>query len=249
MLIKTVIVDDEVHSSGDLKNLLLKYCRDVEVVAIAQTVQQAVAEIIERKPDLVFLDVELPDGDGFKVVEQFPGHNFNLVFVTAFDQYAIKAIKNFALDYLLKPVDKDELISAVNKARIQKEKVEFENRKSAIIYGYQQKNGYNQKIALPTMEGLSFIQREEIVYCAADSSYTSFYLNTKEKIVASKPLSYFEEILQPDQFCRTHHSFIVNLLHVRKYMRGKGGHVVMSNGAMVPVAVRMKTNFLDRFEK
>ncbi|MDB5281161.1 MAG: DNA-binding response regulator [Bacteroidota bacterium] len=246
---KAVIVEDEIHSAGDLKNLIGKYCADVEVLSVAQTVRQAVEVISDVRPDLVFLDVELPDGDGFDVLSNFLDHYFDVIFVTAYDNYALKAIKICALDYLLKPVDKTDLIGAINKVRLADRTSEYRQRTNLFLHNNNQHDIYKQKIALPTMEGLMFVQKDEILYCNANGGYTNFFLRSKEKIVACKPLSYFEQIFDKEHFCRTHQSFLVNLLHVSKYMKGKGGHLVIADGTKIPVSVRMKSDFLDRFEK
>jgi len=248
-MIKAIIVEDEARSADVLKTLVEKYCPTIEIVAHAQSVEAAVETIKAISPDLVFLDVELPDGSGFKVVESFRPNTFEIIFVTAFEHYAIKAIKACALDYLLKPVDIDDLVEAVKKVNNQKDLPGLDKRKEALLSNFQQKNTNKQKIALPTMEGLLFVLQEDIIYCEAQGNYTNFYLKSKEKILVSKLLNYFEEILDEEQFCRTHQSFLVNILHIQKYVKGRGGYLIMSDGSHVEVSARMKSDFLDRFVK
>ena len=248
-MIRAIIVEDEGRSADVLKGLVEKYCPGVQIVAMAQTVTGAVDMITENRPDLVFLDVELPDGTGFKVLENFKPDLFEIIFVTAYEHYAIKAIRACALDYLLKPVDIDELVAAVNKLSAAKEIAGNEKRKETLVANAHQKNTYKQKIALPTMEGLLFVLQEDIIFCEAQGNYTNFYLRGKEKILVSRLLNYFEEILDEESFCRTHQSYLVNTLHIEKYVKGRGGYLVMSDGSNVEVSARMKSDFLDRFIK
>jgi two-component system LytT family response regulator len=248
-MVRAIIVEDEGRSADVLKSLVEKYCAGVQIVAVAQTVTNAIEAITEHKPSLVFLDVELPDGTGFKVLENTDPDLFEIIFVTAYEHYAIKAIKSCALDYLLKPVDIDELVTAVNKVNTEKEIAGSEKRKEVLLSNAHQKNTYKQKIALPTMEGLLFVLQEDIIFCEAQGNYTNFYLKGKEKILVSRLLNYFEEILDEEQFCRTHQSYLVNILHIEKYVKGRGGYLVMSDGSNVEVSARMKGDFLDRFIK
>ena len=248
-MIRAIIVEDEGRSADVLKSLVEKYCLQLEIVGLAQSVAGAVEIIKSERPDLVFLDVELPDGTGFKVIESFAPDLFEVIFVTAYEHYAIKAIKASALDYLLKPVDIDELVDAVNKVRNEKDIPGNEKRKEALLNNANQKNPHKQKIALPTMEGLIFVLQEDIIFCEAQGNYTNFYLRSGEKVLVSKLLNYFEEILDVEQFCRTHQSYLVNTFHIQKYVKGRGGHLVMSDGSNVEVSARMKGDFLERFNK
>lgn len=247
--LKAIIVEDEKRSADVLKSMLEKHCPHIEVIAVAETVRNAIAGIEEHEPDIVFLDIELPDGSGFKVIEAFPDHQLSVIFVTAFDHYAIKAIKICALDYLLKPVDMDDLISAVDRISQNRQGQEQVKRREVLLSNHRHKSVFKNKIALPTLEGLLFVYQDDILHCAAESNYTNIFLRTKEKILVCKPLTYFEEILDAEYFCRTHQSFLVNLNYVKKYMKGRGGYLIMNDGTKVEISVRMKSAFLERFNK
>jgi two-component system LytT family response regulator len=244
--IKAVMVEDETPSADVLRTLINECCPEIEIAGVAPTVKKAVEMISDFKPDLVFLDVELPDGNGFSVIESFPEGRFNVIFVTAFEHYALKAIKACAIDYLLKPVDGDDLVAAVRKLPAD---IAGDKRQLALMYNAKQKNGLKRRLALPTQEGLKFIEQMEIVWCEAQGSYTNFLLLNKEKILVSKPLNYFEEILDEEQFCRCHQSYMVNLAHIKSYVKGRGGYLIMNDGSKVEVSARMKHNLLDRFAK
>jgi two-component system LytT family response regulator len=246
---KAIIVEDEVRNAEVLKKLLAKYCPDIEILSVDASVESAIAAINRLNPALVFLDVELPDGTGFNVLESFPEHAFSVIFVTAYEHYAIKAIKACALDYLLKPVDIDDLIAAVNKVKGEKDSPDFQKRRDTFLHNNLQKNSLLQKIALPTMEGLVFVNLQDIILCEAEGNYTNFKLKSHEKILVSKPLAHFEELLDSEQFCRTHQSYLVNLNYISKYVKGRGGYLVMIDGTKVEVSVRMKSEFLERFTK
>ncbi len=247
--IRTIIVEDEKRSSDVLINLLEKYCSEIEIISVQPTVKQAIEAIETDKPELIFLDVELPDASGFKVIESFPDNPFSVIFVTAYEHYAIKAIKACALDYLLKPVDIDDLIAAVGKVRSEMLAPQMETRKEIFLYNHKQESIFKHKIALATGEGLLFVRQEDIVLCKAEGNYTLFHLTSKEKVLVSKPLNYFEEILDDELFCRTHQSFLVNLSHIKKYVRGRGGVLIMNDDSTVEVSVRLKADLLDRFIK
>ncbi len=244
--IPTLLVEDELHSADVMKTLLSECCPEVEIVAVAPSVKSAIELIKLIKPKLVFLDVELPDGNGFNVLESFPPGQFYVIFVTAFEHYALKAIKASALDYLLKPVDSDELVAAVKKIP---DTDTNDKRQEIYLQNQKQKNLQKQRLALPTLEGLIFIEQGDIIWCEAQGSYCNFLLTNKDKILVSKPLSYFEEILDEEQFCRPHQSYIINLDHARSYVKGRGGYLIMSDGSKVEVSVRMKSNLLERFIK
>jgi two-component system LytT family response regulator len=249
MRLKAIIVEDEKRSSDVLKSLLEKHCSTIELVAVVETVETAIDAIHEYTPHVVFLDIELPDGSGFKVIEAFPDHQMSVIFVTAYDHYAIKAIKACALDYLLKPVDMDDLMHAVGRITTDRPNVSLVKQKEALLHNNQLKNVFKKKIALPTLEGLLFVYQDDILYCVAESNYTNIFLRTKEKILVCKPLNYFEELLDEDYFCRTHQSFLVNLNYVKRYMKGRGGYLIMNDEAKVEISVRMKSAFLERFNK
>lgn len=246
--LKAIIVEDEKRSADVLQNLLGKYCNHVSVMAVTETAQDAIGAINDVSPDVIFLDIELPDGSGFKVIEACPDRRMDIIFVTAYEHYAIKAIKSCALDYLLKPIDMDDLISAVSRVDTTSQRQDAK-RKEALMHNNQQKNILKTKIALPTLEGLLFVYQEDILYCVAESNYTNIFLRTKEKVLVCKPLNYFEEMLDKEGFCRTHQSFLVNISYIKKYVKGRGGYLIMSDDTKVEISVRMKSAFLERFSR
>jgi two-component system LytT family response regulator len=238
-----------VRNAEVIKKMLAKYCPDVEVLAIEPTVEKAVLAIHRHNPALVFLDIELPDGTGFNVLEHFPSKAFHVVFITAHQHYALKALKASAVDFLLKPVDISELVAAVEKVKAGGSKDDMQQRRDVLMHNSNPQNSLMQKIALPTQEGLLFVSQQDIMLCQAEGNYTSLKLKTNESILVSKPLAHFEELLDTTQFCRTHQSYLVNLNYIKKYIKGRGGYLVMHDGAKVEVSVRMKNEFLDRFGK
>ncbi len=243
-----VIVEDEDRSRKLLENLLAKYCPHIKIVGHAETVAEAILVIGQQQPDLVFLDVELPDGTGFKVLDQLSHLNFDVIFVTAYEHYALKAIKRAALDYLLKPLDIDDLVTAVGKISPRNANTPKNiDRQSAIVNGYINNQRDKSILALPTTDGLVFIQDTDIIVCQSDSNYTHLVMLNNRKFLVSRTLNDIEEMLSEDVFCRVHHSFIVNLKHVRRYFKGKGGYLEMSDGSTVEVSSRKKHDFLARF--
>ena len=246
-MIKAILVDDEMHGLRTLSIHLADYCPQVEVLAKCSSAKAALEEIKEKKPDLVFLDIEMPVMNGFELLEQFDPIPFAVIFTTSYDQYAIKAIRFSALDYLLKPVDPKELIAAVNKVDRQKNPPTSEQL-SILMDQLQNKEARFNKIAIPTTEGFELIPAENVVRCEADDNYTHFFLKDKTKIIASRTLKEMEEQLKEfPSFLRVHHSYIVNLNEVVKYVRGDGGYVVMSDGSTVNVSRSRKDALLKFF--
>jgi len=241
-IIKCVIVDDEMRARSGLQKLIENYCEGIEVVGLAESVSTARTLIAETKPDLVFLDIDMPGGDGFDLLEQLDEIPFEVIFATAYDQFALKAIKFSALDYLLKPIDLEELITAVEKMH-QKigQKPNFE-KFASLKANIAQKS--LERMALPTSEGLNFINIKDIIRLQSDGSYTVFHLGAGKNMLVAKTLGEYEEILVENGFFRTHHSHIININRVQKYVRGRGGYVVMDDGSSVDVSARRKDEFL-----
>ncbi len=242
-MIKSVIIDDEKKGRETLKNMLAKYCNNVEVVDEANSAKNGKEIIENHNPDLVFLDIQMPHGTGFDMLEDFEEVNFEVIFTTAYDQYAIKAIKFAALDYLLKPIDIDELKNAVD--RVKNKLASVDTNKNFEIF-LQNLKGINKKIALPTAEGVSFIETKKIIRCEADGNYTCFFLANENKILVSKTLKEFEELLTDYDFFRVHNSHLVNLNHVVKYLKVGGDIVVMTDGSKIEISRRKKEAFLER---
>ncbi|MBK6861698.1 MAG: response regulator transcription factor [Saprospiraceae bacterium] len=246
-MIKAIIIEDEPRSIKLLKNLLIEYCPEVRIVGEAQTVEEGYQCIVQHHPDVIFLDIELQRESGFDLLNKFVDIQFEIIFTTAFEQYALKAIKACALDYLLKPIDIDELQLAVGKIS-NATTTPKSNKKIAVFKQNlnESKSGIYQ-LALPSVDGLTIVPVNEIMYLRSDRQYTIFYLNSGEKLVTSKNLGEYEELLSEYNFFRVHHSSIVNIAEVKKYLRGEGGSVVMSNGEQIEVAKRRKDDFLNNF--
>ena len=236
------MVDDDDRNLAALAEKLARHCPQVAVAARCNSAAGGIEAIDRLQPDLVFLDIEMPLMNGFLLLQQLHYKNFELIFVTAYDHYAIKAIRYSALDYLVKPVEIDELKEAVARA-VQKRQGAGSNPQIELLLEHlQQKN--RQRIAIPTAEGLQFLFIEDIVYLEASANYTNIFLEG-HKYTVSRTLKDFEELLPPAVFVRIHHSFIVNKHCVEKYIRGEGGQVVLSNGATLDVSKRRKTEFLQ----
>jgi two-component system LytT family response regulator len=245
-MIKTIIVDDEEKSRVTLTNLITKHCPDISVVDLCESVADAVKSIAKNKPDLVFLDIEMPFENGFTLFEKIKNPDFNVIFTTAYDQYAIKAIKYSALDYLLKPVDVDDLKIAVEKCSEKKKNSGSRSDDYEMLLSALKLKNKSAKIAVPTFDGLQMISANEIVKCVADESYTHITLTNGTKLVVSRILKEFEDLLSDFNFFRVHNSSLINLTHVKKYIKGEGGYVVMSDDETVEVSRRKKNELMQR---
>ena len=242
MSLKAILVEDETNSREILRNYINKYCPCIDLVGEAASIKEALVLIENNIIDLVFLDVEMPFGNAFDLLDQLPDRTFETVFVTAYDHYAKDALNNHAAYYLTKPINIDELIIAVNY-------VEGVREKEASLEGEvlaTKSKGVEGKLTLPQQDGFQILNVSEILYCKADDNYTEIYLLNK-KILVSKTLKYFEDALAEFPFARVHKSFLVNVNEVVKYRRGKGGSVVMSNGKEVMVSASKKKDFLSYF--
>lgn len=242
MKLNAIIVEDEANSREILRNYIAKYCREVNLMGEASSIKEALQLIQENEPDLLFLDVEMPFGNAFDLLDQLPDRSFQTVFVTAYDQYAKDALNNHAAYYLMKPINIDELVRAVEYVIEIKQKEDMlEDRvlqpKLGQVLG---------KITLPQQDGFQVLNVSEILYCKADDNYTEIYLINK-KILVSKTLKYFEEALSGFAFARIHKSYLVNVNEVVKYKKGKGGSVVVSNGKELLVSASRKKELLAYF--
>ena len=241
--IKTLIVDDEIKSLSTLRRMLEKYCTDVDIINESHNVKQAVENINALHPQLVFLDISMPDGQGFDVLEQVTYKDFEVVFVTAYDEYATKAFEFSALHYILKPINHRALVEAVNRVFKRKEQ-SFTDQKLEVFK--QSMLQRPERIILPTSDGMEVIFINSIVRCEADGNYTTVYLKNGEKKIISKSLSNFEKLLSDYSFCRLHNSHIINLKFMTKYVKGKAGYVVMWDNEPIYISARRKQHFLDK---
>jgi two-component system, LytTR family, response regulator len=247
-MIKAILIDDEVHCLETLSILLKEYCPQVSVLDRCRSAAKALEAIEKLKPELVFLDIEMPSMNGFEMLEQFHEIPFAVVFTTSYDQYAIKAIRFSALDYLLKPIDPKELIVAVQKIQNQRTLPSAEQFEMLLKQVHHKDTGF-QKIAIPTLEGFELIPADQIVYCKAEDNYTHLYLKNKNKVTACRSLKEMEEQLQDFSFfIRVHHSYVVNLNEVTKYIRGEGGYLILNDGTTVNVSRSRKEMLLKKLQ-
>ena len=246
-MIRTVLIDDEPNNIDTLQHLLDRYCPQVHVVGRAESAQSGVAVIQSTQPDLVFLDIEMPYGNAFDLLNSLNPIQFDVIFVTAFDNYAINAIRYSALDYLLKPVNIKELQLAVQKAADQLLQKNMHKRIDTLFYNLSTPKSAYQRLALPTLDGLVFVNTEDVIRMEAKSNYTVIYFKNGSTVTVSKTLKEFEDILSADQFSRIHHSHIINHHFVKKYHRGRGGYIEMEDGTSIEVSIRKRDEFLSKF--
>jgi two-component system LytT family response regulator len=246
-MIKAIIVDDEPYCCDALEILLQRYCPQVQVAEVCHSGETALAAIKEEKPQLVFLDIEMPQMNGFEMLEKLPENNFELVFTTSYDQYAIKAIRFSALDYLLKQIDRQELQHAVHKLG-QRLNHQLPQQLEILLQKIHQPSLSVKRIALPTMEGLQLVSLDSIISCESSSNYTIFFLKDKQKLTVSRTLKEVEELLEEYSFLRVHHSYVVNLNEIRKYVKGEGGYLVMSDDTTVDVSRSRKDQLLEKLQ-
>jgi two-component system, LytTR family, response regulator len=248
-MIKALIIDDEAGCRELLNNLLTRYCPDVIVVSKASSAAEGFEKINTEKPQLVFLDIEMPGGNAFDLLGRFQEINFDIIFTTAYDQFAIKAIKYSAADYLLKPIDPDELKQAINKIISKKESNEHLNMKLKTLLENIRPVQKSGKIAVPDGDGYTFVQINEIIRCESDGNYTSIILSGGKKILASRTLGEFEDLFSDERFFRVHRSHLVNLEKIKKYLKGEGGYVILEDNSQVEVSRRKKAEFLEKLSQ
>ncbi|MBL7872315.1 MAG: response regulator transcription factor [Cyclobacteriaceae bacterium] len=242
---KAVIIDDEKDSREILANYLKKYCPDVTVCGFGESVATGLIEIKKHTPDLVFLDIEMPYGNGFDLLDKIENVTFETIFVTAYDNYAIQALNQSAAYYLLKPIDIDELIKAVDKIR--KEQTENNYVQHAKVLIENKKAGAHQKVMLPTMEGFEIVDINSILYCEAADNFTKFYFEQGQSLLICRTLKYFEDVLSTHRFLRIHRSYLINPDFVLRYTKGKGGYVTMKNNQELEISPTRKKEFIELF--
>jgi two-component system LytT family response regulator len=245
---KAILVDDEKNALEMLEWMIQKNCPEIEIIAMCDLPLDALEKIKTLKPDLIFLDIEMPQLNGFDLLDRLGKHNSDVIFTTAYNQFAIKAFKICALDYLLKPIDPDDLKSAVQKAMNKKSKVSMEQL-DMLMSHLKPDKPKSKRVALTATDHLIFVETEKIIYCESDSNYTIFFLTTGEKVMVSKTLKDVEEILEGFDFFRIHASYLINMKHVSKFTRGDGGYVVMSNNQHITVSRKKKDEFFEMFSK
>ncbi len=248
-MIRTIIIDDEKRARETIGSILKLYCPNVQVVAEAENVESAVQLINRHKPDLVLLDINMPGETGFDLFTHFSTIDFKIIFITAHQEYAVKAFKFSALDYILKPFNPDELIEAINRSQALIEKENIKIKLDSFISNMGNKAGETKKIVLKTNDSIHVINIQDIIRCEADGNYTKFYIIGGKKIHVSTTLKEYEDLLLPYKFFRTHQSHLANINQIERYEKKDGGYLIMKDGASVPVSVRKKELLLIELEK
>ena len=246
MNITAVLIDDEAHNLANLSRLLAQYCPEVQIIATALDAGAGKQLILDKQPGLVFLDIQMPGISGLELLQQLPHHDFQLIFVTAHDQYGIQAVKFAAVDYLLKPINVQELQEAVGKAlRRQGERTKGEQLENLLQLLQRQSFKEEHRIALTTLKETRFLYTRQIVRCESDNNYCHFFLDNGEKLLVSKPIYEYEPLLKDYGFIRCHQSHLVNKRFVRSWVREDGGFLLLDNGTTVPVSRSKKDAVLQ----
>jgi two-component system LytT family response regulator len=248
-MIKAIIIDDEKDGREGLRFAIKRYCPDVELIQVCATPEEGIDAINTLHPDLLFLDVEMPRLSGFDVLQRVANVSFAVIFVSAYDKYAIKAIRFSALDYLLKPVDADELVQAVRRVMNSPINAGRPHFYQSMLHNIQHAGKPIGRLAVPSAEGIDFLNTDEVIFCHAEGSYTQVYLSQGRKQLISKNLLEFENILSDSGFCRVHHSSLINMRHVQKYIRGEGGYVLLTDGHQVNISRRRREEFISMLDK
>ena len=246
-MIKAIIVDDESTAIKSLQWEIENFCEGIEVTDTFTNPIDAISAINYIKPDCVFLDIEMPEMDGFQLLEKLNFRNFDLIITTAYDSYALKAFKESAIDYLLKPVDTDDLIKSVAKIRVNKEGDSLGKELSNIISSFKREKSFT-KVALPLSGRTIYVDIDEILYCKSDGNYTEVFFTNQEKVLLSKKIKDVELLLNSSFFFRTHNSYLVNTTHIREFVKTDGQYIILDDGSNLPVSRAKKRNLLDQLK-
>lgn len=246
---KAIIVEDEVKGLNNLKNLLGKYCEDVEIVAEAESIEAAlkILRTPDFKVDVAFLDIDLPDGLVFQLLNKLENINFDVIFVTAFEKFAVKACQYSSIGYIIKPIDPDELQECVNRITSGKTN-KIKQRLEVFNQHYYNPNAF-EKMSISALDGIYFINIKEIIRCEAEDNYTHIHLKGGEKITASKTIKSYQELLAGVNFYRVHKSHLINLNYMRKFVKGDGGYLVMDDGKKIEVSRRRRPSFMEELRR
>jgi two-component system LytT family response regulator len=245
--ITALIVEDEAKSRDNIRAILDEYCPHVSICAESANVKEAIRDINQYQPQLIFLDIELPDGTGFDVLETINTNNLEVIFVTAFGQYAIKAIRFCALDYILKPINIPDLIKAVKRCQNSIIERTENQRLKQLVKNISSRNEHKQ-LVLPVGNKLEFIQLNDIIYLKSDNNYTTFYIADSKEILVSKPIKEYQSILN-DQFIQTHQSYMANINKIKALVKGDGAYLVMNNGSNIPISRNRKEEVIQKLKK
>jgi len=247
-MIRTIVIDDESKARETIVDMLGIYCKDLEVIAEASDVQSGYDAIRKHTPDMVLLDIKMPDGTGFDLLRKFLNVDFQIIFITAYEEYAIRAFKFSALDYLLKPIDPDELITAVNKAQERMKSEDLTLKIQTLFENVDHLSNREKKIVLKTSSNVHVVNLYDIIRCQSDKNYTHFFTVEGEKIIVSKTLKEYDELLRSYGFFRVHQSHLINLTFIKRFEKAEGGYLVMKDESRVPVSFRKKDDLMKLFK-
>jgi two-component system, LytTR family, response regulator len=245
MTIQTILIEDDEKNIQVVSDLIQQFAPELEICGTAGHVKKAVQLIESKAPQLVFMDIQIADGTGFDVLRKLSTRNFELIFITAFDNYAIQAFKFAAVDYLLKPVGINEFKDALDKARTRINEKSRHQHIDTLLHNMIQQSSQDRKISVATVTGYEFLDLKDIIWCQSEGSYTTFHLVNNTKLISSRGLGYYESLLSANNFCRIHQSTIINLRFIKSYIKGKSGFVTMSNGVKLEISQRRKNDFLN----
>lgn len=246
-MITAIIIDDELHCINKLSYLLAQHHKNtIQLLSSFQSVEEGVAAIQQLQPDLVFLDVQLNDKTGFDVLKHFDEFGFAVIFTTAYEKYAIQAIKFSAVDFLLKPIDNDELKAAIDKLKRGLSKDDITKKFDVLFHNLKHIDAASKRISIPTVNGFEFLPVNDIIRCESNINYTTLYLKNEQKLTVAKTLKEFEELLSDYNFFRVHNSHLINLAYIKRYNKGKGGFVCMNDDSEIEVSTRRRDEFLKR---
>lgn len=243
-MIKAVIVDDEPALRELNQTILKKHFNTIQVVGNFGSVADAVEFIDQHKPQLLILDIRLSDGTGFNILQRIQPYNYVVIFVTAFDEFAIKAIRFSAIDYIMKPIDEQEYCEAIERALSSMNSTKLQDQVET-FFSYYERKTQNRKIVLKTVDAINIVDVSEITYCKSDSNYTTFFMISGEKIMISRAMKEYEEILMDYGFFRPHHSYLVNLNYINRLNKSDGGFLILKDGSEIPVSLRRKKKLIE----
>jgi two-component system LytT family response regulator len=246
-MLRAVIVEDEKPSRDTLTGMLRLFCKNVEILDETESVREGIASIRKFKPDVVFLDIQMPDGSGFRLLEEVSDVDFDVIFTTAYDQFAIKAIKFSALDYLLKPIFRDDLIKAVSKAEENHLRRNPKEHIEVLLDNIKKPPDQPPRIILSTTEKINVVNIDDIIRCESDNYYTFFFFTNGQKLIVSKTLKENEELLKDHNFIRPHKSHLINTKYIKSFLRVEGGFIIMTDDSKIPVSRRKRDMILDYF--
>lgn len=234
-IIRSIIVEDEQNNREYLEKIIKDHCPFIEIIALCTNAIEGRQKIAELKPELVFLDIQMPGGDAFSMLESLDDHHFEIIFVTAFTDYAIKAIKFSALDYIIKPIDTMELLKATDRV-MKKVNEKQKNTRMQNLLENQHKVGNNKTIGLPLQNQIEFVEVSNIIRCESDGNYTIFHLKNKQNLLISKTLKEYDELLSPFQFLRVHQSHLINMNEIKSFIKTDGGYIKMKDGSNITIS-------------